>query len=208
MIADILLNMSMPSYMASTNSVLVPSALPQFGQDWLKSKLETYPVANSKYTKIDNTHDAITYAIRIKTYYPHLFQEAGTIKAAIKNEHLFVGNLREVRIHRQSPDLDLEEVPDYTLDGHVYDPWFRDISELNLRFVPKFHHRFTAKIGNSFTNQLVVWVYDTTLDGLDVSILIYDYIDVYYANTPKTNKFYTSISPYSVKTDTQYKLVV
>jgi hypothetical protein len=170
--------------------------------------LKKYPATNKKYMLVMKSLDGLAYVLGIKSLDTHLYKEMDTLLPKINRDILFVGKLREVRIHTQSPELDLSETPDYALDGHVYDPWFRDISSLGAGKYDKIYHgKIAAHVGNSFTKHLVLWLYDTTLDGTPVSILIYDYVDVYYANNVKTGRFYTTIDPYSVKTDMDYRLL-
>ena len=124
---------------------------------------------------------------------------------------VFVGRLRDARFHISAAVL-FTTVPDWVKDGHVYDPWFRDITDLNLiHYKPAFSrqkHVFSAFIGNNFTKFLVFWLYNTTVDGIRVKLLLYDLLEIGYCNAVRSNKHYNQISPFSVMKDTQYNIHV
>ena len=171
-----------------------------------ESVLKKYPATNKKYTLVANSLSAIKYVMAADNVFDDVTGNA--LMRKIHNEHLFVGKLRTVRHHPCLATTDMEELPDYVVDGHVYDPWFRDISKHQFNgFALTYQDRHSVQVGNSFTKQLVIWVYNTTVDKMGMSILIYDYVDVYYANSVRTNKFYTDIAPTSVKTDIIYNLL-
>jgi hypothetical protein len=186
------------------------SSVPSNAAPTPESILKKYPATNKKYTLVMKSIDAIKYVMGTTHFVPTIFDDVTgrALVDKIKNEHLFVGKLREVRHHACLTTTNMEELPDCVVDGHVYDPWFRDISRQQFNgFALTYQESHSVQVGNSFTKHLVMWVYNTTVDKVGMSVLIYDYVDVYYTNSIRTNKFYTDIAPTSVKTDILYNLL-
>lgn len=169
------------------------------------SVTDKYPAGNGAYIRLGEHNGDIKQLLgRLLRFNPfattgldHFIQEIADIVNAGSLE-VFAGKLRNVRAGKtdQGPASvgSLEH-------GHVYDPWFRDISITGPE-----HYRL-VRFGRQMMNvahdgatEFMCWVIETTIDGTKVKLFIFDEVKMAFVNTKRVTKHLTSISPYTVYT--------
>jgi hypothetical protein len=126
---------------------------------------------------------------------------------ALKKDELevFAGCLGEARYHEGNAPVkaEFEDV----IDGHVYDPWYRDISSVGpMHFKQEFHSKYQIGVNDRWNTELLCWVFRTTLEKVPVRLFIHATVDIAHVNRVRVNKHIESLSPYHVYTGTDYNL--
>lgn len=169
---------------------------------------KTYPITNPAYVRID-TPSEFTYILGDvcniqKNNAEDLIAELLNTEA---ERNIYVSRLKDARYHVHVPEK--RTLPDWLIEGNVYDPWYRDITSNGvnhfkiLRYEPA---TFQIKVEANSSTDLVIWTYSSTVNKLPISLVIYDIIKKAYTSKKKVNAFMKSISPLSNRISTNYDL--
>lgn len=163
------------------------------------SVLDKYPITNKAYTKIlyYNTYSNYNLNKYIKSWRDEWDKD---------KVEVFLAELSSARYHKEN------HVDKFTLslkDGDVYDPWYRNITELKDNKYTHGNHKICDETFHANgTEQSVIWQFDTTIDKVPVKIILYQNFLCGFFNKKKTENHYKSINPFSKKIGTNYDLVV
>ncbi len=165
-----------------------------------------YPITNIAFTQMYDVEKLLA-VLNITIAYPHLEREIRELAetALGGGTEVFVAKLRRARHHKDAPVT--VDLPEWVVDGHTYDPWYRDISESSARYATLAERSYAAQVGANHTKHIMVWLFETTIEGIKIRVLIHDLLDMGYTNTVRSNRYEKAIHPFAVKTDTEYNLV-
>ena len=161
------------------------------------SVLDKYPITNKAYTKIlyYNTHSNYNLNIYITLWRDKWDED---------KVEVFLAKLSSARYHKENH---ADNLMLSLKDGDVYDPWYRNITELKSeKYAHGSHKVFDETFHASGTEQSVIWQYDTTIDKVPVKILLYQNFICNFLNKKKRENHYKSINPFSKKIGTNYDL--
>ncbi len=181
--------------------------------DHVASVVDWYPVTNPSYT-----HFRQNCSAEIKLLLENdlggggvgasTFIELASRAAGLNGVEAFVSRLRNARATNDDAAV-LGGVDGVDIKkGHVYDPWFRDISEVGpSRYTVLKTDRVMASAHSDRTVELMFWLLETTIDGTKVKLLIYDEFSMGFFNKVKVNKHLERIGPHMVFTEDSIDLV-
>jgi hypothetical protein len=163
------------------------------------SVLDKYPITNKAYTKI----------LYYDTYSNYNLNKYITLWRDVWDKdkvEVFSAELSSARYHKENH---ADKFTFNLKDGDVYDPWYRNITELKSEKYTHGNHKICDEsFAPNGIEQSVIYQFDTTIDKVSVKILLYQNFLCGFFNKKKIENHYKSINPFSKKIGTNYDLVV
>ena len=188
----------------------------QTGAKTTMSILQKYPITNDDYTLVATCQDIDQNII------PTVNSSLGSeVAREMNNEFLrksmgefyekvfdgspfvFMAQLRAARFH---VSLDPRGVkPSKLIDGNTYDPWYRNITKYKEeKYKLHLHRIFNIADRSASITSLFIWVYDSSIDGVPIRLLIYDAFNVGPIDNKWTTGYLKTIEPHAECADTSY----
>ena len=167
------------------------------------SVLDKYPITNKVHTKIFYYDNHPNYNVK---QYMNLWRDVWD-----KNRvEVFMAQLSSARSHKEnyiSKPVEAIDLPSYLQDGDVYDPWYRNITQLKGgRYTHGDHKIYNESFAPNGIEQSVIYQYNTTIDKVPVKILLYQNFISGFLNKKIIENHYKVINPFNKKIGTNYDL--
>jgi hypothetical protein len=166
--------------------------------------LTKYPITHNKYRRI-NRGPSTTRSF-LGGILPFDVQSVDAITKQLEDGNLevYAALLRDARLHFS--EVNIDSVPSFAQNGHVYDPWFREINHANFKFVTG--DKITMSLSANATNYLLYYIVDTTIEGKKIRLFLYQTVKMDYKNSMDTRKHLEKIHPFTVLHAAEYDLNV